>query len=154
MDKVINIINWALEHWISILAAIVCGMALIAKLRKWLDMDAEERFKSLRESVRLVMLALVTEAEKLYGGGTGSLKRSYVLEQIFRMFPDIGKLISKETIVKMLDNMIDTALAELREMLETNPGFFDRINDTITLEGELLEGVAVEDLIKEGPAND
>lgn len=62
------------------------------------------------------LLWAVTEAEKDLGGGTGKLKLRQVYDLFVTRFPWLAKLVSFE----LFSDMVDDALEEMREMLDTN----------------------------------
>ncbi len=62
------------------------------------------------------LLTAVTQAEKLYGGGTGRIKLSYVYDKFVERFPWLAKLLSFDDFSKYVDN----ALIEMRRLLESN----------------------------------
>lgn len=58
--------------------------------------------------VRKVVLALVTEAEKRYGDGTGELKYHHVVERLYEVLPWILRVLySKEQIDKMIEDAVE-----------------------------------------------
>lgn len=71
----------------------------------------------------------VSEAEKMLGSGTGQLKLRYVYDSAIRRFPIIAKLIP----FSMFAKMVDTALEEMRIMINTNTAIKQAITDEIEL---------------------
>lgn len=57
---------------------------------------------------------LVVQAEETFGGGTGSVKYTWVAEQLMRLLPTWAKAIFNE---KDIDNAIETAVTKLKELL-------------------------------------
>jgi len=58
--------------------------------------------------VRRIILALVTEAEKRYGTGTGELKYNHVVERIYEVLPWIIRILySKEQVDKMIEDAVE-----------------------------------------------
>ena len=67
--------------------------------------------------VKQVLLYLVTEAERIYGGKTGEIKFAWVAEKIYSMLPTIVKMfISTETI----EMLINKAVEDMKEYLLSN----------------------------------
>ncbi|QUH18922.1 hypothetical protein [Alkaliphilus sp. B6464] len=64
--------------------------------------------------LRKLVLALVTEAEKQLGSGTGELKYVMVVERIYEVIPGILKLLYSE---KQIDEMIEDAVDYLKRYL-------------------------------------
>ncbi|SNR95185.1 hypothetical protein SAMN05446037_100252 [Anaerovirgula multivorans] len=71
--------------------------------------------------VHRVVLALVTEAEKRYGDGTGDLKYHHVVERLYEVLPWILRVLySKEQIDKMIEDSVEYLkryLAEGKDLL-------------------------------------
>ncbi|NLA77499.1 MAG: hypothetical protein GX851_06705, partial [Clostridiales bacterium] len=59
----------------------------------------------------------VTEVEKTYGGGTGSLKLATVIETIY---PKLTVLVRMFINVSVLEKWVDTVLAEAKKTWESN----------------------------------
>jgi hypothetical protein len=66
--------------------------------------------------LKTILLRLCLEAEKEFGGGTGTIKFADVVSKIYPMIPDIIKpFITQATLSKL----VDAALVTLRKQLET-----------------------------------
>ena len=74
--------------------------------------------KQARNMLEQMLPSLVTEAEKLYGLGTGVLKLSFVLERVYAVLPDACKMLFTPD---QLCGMVDKALAIARELWLRNP---------------------------------
>lgn len=143
MNGINEIWTFLCEHWLTISMVAAVAVGIVVKVRKWLAMDKEQRKAAVIEAVRCSMLALVTEAEREYGGGTGSLKRSMVLKRIFEQYPILNVFGDVNSIVNKLDKMIDKSLVELKELLESNPEFYDLMHNVLTLDADMLEELAI-----------
>lgn len=67
-------------------------------------------FKGNKSVVMKMLYALVTEAEKEYGGGTGSLKLATVIAAIYPKLPTVIKLfITEKTITKWVEEALTAA---------------------------------------------
>lgn len=108
------------------IAAILFGIGV--KIKNFLSQSAEEKKKQLKEQadkvvelVREGLLSLVSKAEKEWGSGTGVIKKAWVWEQIQAQYDKLmdfiaSGVISQETI----DDLIETAVDELNELLKKN----------------------------------
>lgn len=66
------------------------------------------------ELIRKIVLSLVIQAEKSLGAGTGELKYTIVVDQVYRLLPvSIKWLITKREI----DDMIEWSVSYLKEYL-------------------------------------
>lgn len=106
--------------------AIVAGIGI--KVRNFLKRSKEEQKKQLQEQadkvVELVeksLLSIVSKAEKEWGSGTGTIKKSWVWEQIQAQQQKLTEYISAGLISKdMIDDLIETAVDELNELKKKN----------------------------------
>lgn len=106
--------------------AIVAGIGI--KLRNFLKQSNEDQKKQLQEQadkvVELVeksLLSIVSKAEKEWGSGTGTIKKSWVWEQIQAQQQKLTEYISAGLISKdMIDDLIETAVDELNELKKKN----------------------------------
>ena len=97
-----SILNFLAIYWDSILLVVlfIAGLAFL-----W--------FKGKKNIVYKILYALVTEAEKIYGDGTGSLKQATVISQIYDKLPAIFRsLISVTTLERWVDDVVERAKIE------------------------------------------
>jgi hypothetical protein len=100
------ILNFLLSNWDSVLvvaAALAAVIALIAK-KQYAILDR-------------IILVLVTEAEKQYGGNTGSLKLAAVIDWVYPKIPAVIRLFITEA---QLVAAIERVLAEAKTKWESN----------------------------------
>lgn len=64
-----------------------------------------------------MLFSLVTEAEREYGGGTGALKLSAVLTELYPKLPALIKMLVSE---EHLTDWIEEALTAAKSKWETN----------------------------------
>ena len=106
--------------------AIAAGIGI--KVRNFLKQSKEDKKKQLQEQadkvVELVeksLLSIVSKAEKEWGSGTGTIKKSWVWEQIQAQQQKLTEYISAGLISKdMIDDLIETAVDELNELKKKN----------------------------------
>lgn len=66
--------------------------------------------KGKKQIVYKMLFALVTEAEKIYGSGTGSVKFAYVVEKVYSYMPAILKIfITYDALKDMIERVLDEA---------------------------------------------
>jgi hypothetical protein len=102
-----NVLNFLLSNWDSVLvvlAVLAGGVVLIAK-KEYAVLDK-------------IVLALVTEAEKKYGGGTGAVKLAAVVDWLYPKIPAIIRLFISE---RQIEQIIERVLAEAQKKWESNP---------------------------------
>lgn len=117
------------RHWQDILVIILLFVTVITGFNTWVkkfgpifkEMTITEKFAyitRLLQNLVPIALVLVTDAEIAYGGGTGQLKRSYVIDELYKRIPDeYKKYITEDN----LDSIIDKALQEAEKIWSSNP---------------------------------
>ena len=121
--------KYIIENWHNIFVIILLFVGLITSFVKWIkikgplfkSMSNEERIAyitRLLKNIVPIALSLVTDAEITFGGGTGMLKRSYVIDELYKRIPDeYKKYVTEEN----LDAIINDALEKAEELWEVNP---------------------------------
>ena len=98
--------QYIIENWAMLLIVLAAAAALV-----WFA------YKGNKSVVMRMLYALVTEAEKNLGSGTGSLKLATVIETIYPKLPGVIKLfISADT----LEGWVEEALAAAKVEWERN----------------------------------
>ena len=101
-----NIINFVLANWDFILLIVAALAAMVYAI-----------FKGNKSVVMKMLYAMVTEAEKNMGGGTGSLKLASVIEAIYPKLPAVIKMFVTDA---MLKKWVEDALVLAKESWEKN----------------------------------
>ena len=96
-----ELIELIIGHWDSILLAAALVAVILVPL-----------FCGKKKTVCRMLYALVTEAEKNFGSGTGALKFSYVLEKLYAALPAFFKIVIP---FPVLQKWIEEALASAKE---------------------------------------
>ena len=104
--------EFIIENWPIIVAALAAAAVLTAAVVTFAGLPTEAQLAKVKEW----LLWAVTEAEKDLGGGTGKLNRRQVYDLFVTRFPWLAKVISFD----MFSTMVDEALEEMRELLDTN----------------------------------
>ena len=111
--KVLNVI---IANWDFILLIIAAASIVLYAI-----------FKGNKSVVMRMLYSLVTNAEWVYGSGTGSLKLAAVIDTIYPNLPTIIKaFISDKTLVKW----VEEALAAAKEAWEKNPALLTSYSES------------------------
>ncbi len=123
-----DVLLFVAKHWHDILVVILLIVSVIAGVNQWVkkngpilkQMSVQERIAyitRLLTNLAPIALVLVTDAEIEFGGGTGALKRSYVIDELYKRIPDeYKKYITEEN----LDAVIKIALEQAEKLWEEN----------------------------------
>lgn len=101
-----NFLNFIMANWDSILAVLaIIAVSILALVKQ----EKTVIFKML--------YALVTEAEKNYGAGTGELKLASVIASVYEKIPPFVATIIP---AKTLENWVEQALVEAKNKWAKN----------------------------------
>ena len=123
-----NILAFLAENWDSALV-ILLFLAVVVVLIK----------RGETKILNKILFNLVTQAEKQFGGGTGSLKLAAVSDWIYQRIPAVLKLLFTQ---KDIESMIEAALVEAKQAWGANENLQGYI-DTPTVE-KLFAGAEVQ----------
>lgn len=120
-----------ISNWTSI-AVILVFVAVLVILT----------IRGKKDIIAKILFALVTEAEKIYGGGTGSVKFAYVVEKAYSYLPAIVKVfITYERLKQMIENALTAAKIKWAE----EAGISDYLKEPEFLVGEPVNVDAASD---------
>lgn len=123
-----KVLHFIAENWHDILVVFLLILSGITGFIKWArnqaplfqSMSTEERIayiSRLLTNLIPIALVLVTDAEIEFGSGTGKLKRSYVIDELYKRIPDdYKKYITEDN----LDAIINAALEEAEKLWYDN----------------------------------
>lgn len=93
-------------NWDSVLVIILFILFLLFLLKR-----------NATKQVNEILFYLVSEAESVFGGGTGQLKYAAVVSWLYERLPAIVKLLYSE---KQIDLLIENAVIRMKKYLESN----------------------------------
>ena len=123
-----DVLLFIAKHWHDILVIILLIVSAVVGVGQWVkkngpilkQMSVQERIAyitRLLTNLAPIALVLVTDAEIEFGGGTGPLKRSYVIDELYKRIPDeYKKYITEDN----LDAVLKTALEQAEKLWEEN----------------------------------
>lgn len=120
-----NVLTFLAKNWDSVLV-IVAFLALVVVLIK----------RGETKILKQILFNLVTQAEKQFGSGTGSLKYAAVADWIYQRIPAVLKLLFTSIDI---EKMIEAALEEAKKAWGANENLKGYI-DTPSVES-LLVGI-------------
>lgn len=120
-----NVLTFLAKNWDSVLV-VVAFIALVVVLIK----------RGETKILKQILFNLVTQAEKQFGSGTGSLKYAAVADWIYQRIPAVLKLLFTSSDI---EKMIEAALEEAKKAWGANENLKGYI-DTPSVES-LLVGI-------------
>lgn len=101
-----NVLTFLVKNWDSVLV-VVAFLALVVVLIK----------RGETKILKQILFNLVTQAEKQFGSGTGSLKYAAVADWIYQRIPAVLKLLFTSSDI---EKMIEAALEEAKKAWGAN----------------------------------
>ena len=119
-----DILHFIGTYWHDILVVLILLVSFGFAVKKWWPnwqaMSSAEKVayvSRLLQNLIPIALGLVTDAEARYGGGTGKIKRAYVIDELYSRIPDEFKPYVTE---QNLDAILAKALDEAKVLWEEN----------------------------------
>lgn len=97
-----------------LLTAIILGVLFVAAL---IFILVKSTPKQRQELINKILYSLAVEAERLYGGKTGQVKKTQVIAWFYERYKWLSWLIPEST----LGEWIDTQVANMNEWMKSNP---------------------------------
>lgn len=132
-----NVLTFLAKNWDSVLV-VVAFLAVVVVLIK----------RGETKILKQILFNLVTQAEKQFGSGTGSLKYAAVADWIYQRIPAVLKLLFTSSDI---EKMIEAALEEAKKAWGANENLKGYI-DTPSVES-LLVGIEEQDVQTEPAEN-
>lgn len=126
LDGINNFLILIDNHWTSITVCIGLLIMLYRKIESYLKKSEQEKIEIAKKQIREICLKLVSDAETDYDSWNqaGEIKRSQVIDEIYKKYPILEKVVDQEELLEFIDEAIDDALVILREVIETNEDSF------------------------------
>ena len=118
LTGICNFLQFINDNWTMMITIVILIAAIAKKIFDFLDSSEEEKIAIAKEQIQETMLKLVTTAETDYMQwvSAGAIKRSQVIEEIFKKYPVLSKVADQEDLVEWIDITIDEALEEMRKI--------------------------------------
>lgn len=122
LNGIKNFLSLINDNWTTILVIIGLALALWKKIESYSKLSTDKKIEIAKKQISKNILKLITQAEKDYveWEKAGSIKRSEVINEIYKEYPILAKVINQEELVKWIDEQIDNALPTLRDIIKQN----------------------------------
>lgn len=128
MTNVLKALQFIYDNLPMLLAIGAVSIGIAVKIKQFMKLSKEEKEAQLKaqgeqivELLKKQLLAVVTKAEKEWGGGTGTIKKAWVWEQLTIQYNRLMEFIESGIIDKeLVDDLIEAAVDELNEQLTKN----------------------------------
>lgn len=124
LNGIKNFLSMVNNNWTTIAVIISLCVALYRKIVAYMKQDEVKRIEVAKTQLMQTILKLITDAELDYEdwNKAGSVKRSQVIQTIFKEYPVLSRVVDQEELIAWIDVQINTALKELRKIVSENAG--------------------------------
>nr|DAU76885.1 MAG TPA: holin [Caudoviricetes sp.] len=103
----LDVLKWIIENWQVIVAAAAACILAYSQIKKFMKLSDEQKKEKALELIRGAALSLMANAEAIFKGETGEIKKSECYHQICAEFPWIAELVSFEQFSQIIDDTMD-----------------------------------------------
>ena len=122
MQGIQNFLQLLNDNWITILVCLGCVAGIVRKTVDFFSKSDDEKVKIAKSQIQEIILKMISDAECEWEdwNAAGSIKRSQVIEEIYRKYPILSKVRDQTALTEWIDNQIKESLKTLREIVATN----------------------------------
>lgn len=122
LNGINNFLELIYQNWTLIVVVLGVAITIYKKVKEYNGKTNEEKIEIAKEQIQEIILKLISNAEVDYEewNKAGSIKRSQVIEEIFIKYPILSKAVNQKELIKWIDEIIDSALVTLREIVDEN----------------------------------
>ena len=115
MQSIVNLLQFLNNNWSMIIIIIGLGLTLYKKIKSYLKLSTQQKIDVAWQQIEEVIMKLVSDAELDWKdfSKAGQIKRSAVIEKIYKDYPILNKIMEQDEVLKKIDELIDEALKEV-----------------------------------------
>lgn len=115
MQSIVNLLQFLNNNWSMIIIIIGLGLTLYKKIKSYLKLSTQQKIDIAWQQIEEVIMKLVSDAELDWKdfSKAGQIKRSAVIEKIYKDYPILNKIVDQDEVLKKIDELIDEALKEV-----------------------------------------
>lgn len=120
MQSIINLLHFLNDSWSMIIIIIGLGITLYKKVRSYMKLSTQQKVDIAWQQIEKSILKIVSDAELEWKEfkKAGQIKRSNVINTIYKDYPILNKVADQEEVINKIDELIDIALKEVVEVTE------------------------------------
>lgn len=120
MQSIINLLHFLNDSWSMIIIIIGLGITLYKKVRSYMKLSTQQKVDIAWQQIEKSILKIVSDAELEWKEfkKAGQIKRSNVINTIYKDYPILNKVADQEEVINKIDELINIALKEVVEVTE------------------------------------
>ena len=122
LNGIQNFLSFIDANWTNIIIIIALCISIASKMKSYFSKSNDEKIEIAKAQIEQTVLKMITEAEFCYEDfkKSGEIKRSQVIDDIFKTYPILSRYVNQVELIEWIDNEIDKALDVLREIVKMN----------------------------------
>lgn len=110
------------NNWTLIVVVFSVIYVITKKLLSCSANSTEKKIEIAKAQIKEIILNLVYDAEISFEfwNKAGAIKRSQVIQKIFKDYPILSKITDQKNVINWIDKIIDASLIEVRNVLDKN----------------------------------
>lgn len=122
LNGVKNFLQLVNDNWTLIIVVCGLGVSVYKKAKSYIKLTNQQKIDLAWEKISKTMLSMVSDAESNWDDWkeAGSIKRAEVINRIFKEYPVLDKITTRDEVINRIDEMIDEALKEMRKIFQNN----------------------------------
>lgn len=120
LNGIKNFLQLINDNWTLIICIFGVLIALYRKVKSYIATSNDKKIAIAKEQISQSILKMITDAEVDYEdwASAGAIKRSQVIDLIYKEYPILEKVVNQDSLVYWIDEQIDNALPILRDILQ------------------------------------
>lgn len=121
MEGIQNFLNIIYDNWTTILVCLGLIVGIVRKTITYASKTKEEKVAIVKQQIQQTILKMISDAEFEWEewDKAGSIKRSQVIKQIYDSYPILNLITDQQSFIAWVDEQIDNALGELKNVIQT-----------------------------------
>ena len=123
MDGIKNLLSWLNNNWSFIIIIIGLGLFACRKITDFMKLSEEDQINQILIAVKGILLSKMAEAEIGWEDykKSGDLKRSEVINEIYKEFPILKDICDQEKLIEIITSMIDDEMDNMNRIINELP---------------------------------
>lgn len=117
MESIKRLLQFLNDNWSAIIVILSLIFSIAYKVKSFLEMSKEAKKQAAWDGIKKIILSLVANAETNWGASTGEIKKSEVIQEIYKLYPQLKDIDDQTSVERGIDAMIEKALWQMKEII-------------------------------------
>lgn len=119
MKNAVDIVSFLNSAWSIFIVILGIAIFLYTKITSYMKLTKEQKIEAGLKVVKSELLKLMSDAEIQWKDfeGSGELKKSQVITEIYNKFPFLTQYISQEELIEKISDMIEEKMDDMNGII-------------------------------------